>query len=85
MSPDTDVFVLELRRFPDLGLKTSVILGTGSKQHVVSLTPIYEALGPELAVVLPGFHYFTFLNSTGRFTGIGKGACWQKLRFFFQM
>lgn len=80
LSSDTDVFVLALRRFPDLGTKTCVVLGTGSKQRLVPLRPIYEALGPELAAALPGFHCFTGCDTTGRFAGKGKATCWQALQ-----
>ena len=79
LSPDTDVFVLALRHFPELGNKTCVILGTGTKQPVVPLKPIYTALGPEIVAALPGFHCFTGCDTTGRFAGKGKATCWRAL------
>ena len=79
LSPDIDVFVLALRHFPELGNKTCVILGTGTKQRVVPLKPIYTALGPEIVAALPGFHCFTGCDTTGRFAGKGKATCWRAL------
>jgi len=37
LSPDTDVFVLALRRLPDIGLSTCVINAIGSKAKLVAL------------------------------------------------
>ena len=65
------MFVLALHHLPDLGNKTGVILGTGTKQHVVPLKPIYTALDPENVAALPGF------DTTGRFTGKEKATCWR--------
>ena len=60
------MFVLALHHLPELGNKTCVNLGTGTKQHVVPLKPIYTALDPENVAALPGF------DTTGRFTGKEK-------------
>ena len=65
------MFVPALHYFPDLGNKTRVILGTGTKQHAVPLKPIYTTLGPEIVAALPGF------DTIGRFTGKGKATCWR--------
>ena len=65
------MFVPPLHHFPDLGNKTCVILGTGTKQHAESLKPIYTALGPENVAALPGF------DTSGRFTGKEKATCWR--------
>ena len=79
MSPDTDVFILALRRQPELGDGACLILGTGDKRRVVLLKPIYTALGPNLAQSLPGFHAFTGSDTTGKFAGKGKLTCWKTL------
>ena len=77
MSPDTDVFVLALRRLPQLGSQTCIVNGIGSKRKLVLLQPIYDALGSDLVAALPGFHAFTGCDTTGRFSGKGKQTCWK--------
>ena len=77
MSPDTDVFILALRRLPQLGPHTCVINGIGSKRKLVFLQPIYDALGSDVIAALPGFHAFTGCDITGRFAGKGKKSCWK--------
>jgi len=80
LSPDTDVFILALRRFPELGQQTCMILGAGEHQRIVPLRPIYEALGEDLAAALPGFHSFTGCDTTGKFAGKGKLTCWKVMQ-----
>lgn len=46
-SPDTDVFVLTIRRHPDLCQDTSFVTGMGQRHRVDPLRPIVEALGPK--------------------------------------
>jgi len=75
MSPDTDVFVLALRRLPQIGPQTCILNGTGSKCKLVLLQPIYDALGSDMVAALPGFHAFTDCDTTGRFSGKGKNLC----------
>ena len=79
MSPDTDVFVLTVRRQPQLGDGVFMIVGTGDKWRLVPLQPIYDAIGPNVAQSLPEFHAFTGSDTTGRFTGKGKLTCWNTL------
>ena len=61
-SPDTDVFVLAIRRCPKLNKKKEFITGVGSTKRRIALLPVYEALGSENADVLPGFHAFSGAN-----------------------
>jgi len=77
MSPDTDVFILDLRTLPQLGPHTCVINMIGSKRKLVLLQPIYDALGSDVIAVLPGFDAFTGCDITGRFAGKGKKSCWK--------
>ena len=46
MSPDTDVFVLSLRRFPQLCQNTTFVTGRGDHLRKIALRPIVDALGP---------------------------------------
>ncbi|KAK3722371.1 hypothetical protein QZH41_013693 [Actinostola sp. cb2023] len=76
-SPDTDVLVLVLRRYPDLCDDTSFVTGIGQKHRIIPLKPIYEELGQHRAAALPGFHSITGADNTGSFVGKGKLSCWK--------
>jgi hypothetical protein len=52
-SPDTDVLVLALWIYTDLGPSTSVSVGTGGKRRTIKLGPIFAALGATLVSALP--------------------------------
>ena len=43
-SPDTDVLVLPLRRYPELCVKTSFVAGTGNNHRVIGLGPVGSTL-----------------------------------------
>ena len=45
-SPDTDVLILLLRRYPDLAKNTSFVIGAGRHQRILQLGPISHAIGP---------------------------------------
>ncbi len=82
-SPDTDVLVLNIRRYPELTEKTSVILGSCKLRQTVKIRkPINYALGTEKAEALPGFHTSTRADQTGKIAGKGKasvGMCLNKV------
>ena len=80
LSPDTDMFILALQHFPSIGREACVYLGTGQKQHLVPLKPIYDIIGSDMAAALPGFHSFTGCDTTGRFAGKGKLTCWNTIQ-----
>ena len=61
-SPDTDVFVLALRRYLSLWRNTLFI--TGRNHREIQLHPIYRALGPERAAALPAFHALRGADNT---------------------
>jgi len=71
-SPDTDVFVLVIRRYHQLYRDTYFITGVGNKKRLIPLGPIVHALGAEKAAALPGFYAFSGVDVTGRFAGKGK-------------
>ena len=54
MSPDTDVFVLSLRRFPQLSQNTTFVTGKGEQLRKIALRPSVDALGPARIAALPG-------------------------------
>ena len=76
-SPDTDVLVLLLRRFPQLCPNTNFMTGTGNKRRSIPLSPIFNVLGSAKVEALPGFLAFTGADQTGKFTGKGKLMCWK--------
>ena len=55
-SPDTDVLVLALRRYPDLCSNSCFVTGTGSSRRVINLKSIADALGPPKTAALSAFH-----------------------------
>ncbi len=61
-SPDTDFFVLALRRYPELCEDTLFVVQT---------------LGPEKLAALPAFHALSGADNTGSFSGKGKLLCWK--------
>uniref|UniRef100_A0A8C4PX78 Uncharacterized protein n=1 Tax=Eptatretus burgeri TaxID=7764 RepID=A0A8C4PX78_EPTBU len=80
ISPDTDVLLLALRRYPQLGHNPSFITVVGDKRRTIFLKPMYDSIGDCLAAALPGFHAFTGCDTTGHFAGKGKQGCWKALK-----
>ena len=74
-SPDTDVLVLALRRYPDLCSNSCFVTGTGTSRRVINLKSIADALGPIKTAALPAFHALTGADVTGSFSGKGKAIC----------
>lgn len=73
-SPDTDVFVLALQRYPDLYLNSCFVTGTRSSPRVINLKSIADALGPTKMAALPTFHALTGANVTRSFFENKKAA-----------
>ena len=55
-SPDTDVFILALRRYPDLCRNTTFVTGTGQIRRTLPLQRIYRSLRPIEVSALPELH-----------------------------
>ena len=79
-SPDTDVFVLGLRRYLQLCKKTNFVTGTGTNRRFILLGPIYNALGPEKSAALPGLQAISGADNTGSFAGTGKLSFWKAFK-----
>ena len=62
-SPDTNIFVLALRRYPN--------------RREIRLEPIVEALGQARTAALPAFHALSGADNTGSFARHAKPLCWQ--------
>ena len=77
VSPDTDVFVLAMRRHADLCEDTRFVTGRGQRHRKIPLCSKVCALGPARIAVLPGFHAWSGADVTGSFAGKGKLACWK--------
>ena len=67
-SPDKDVFVLALRRYPELCENTLFVTGRGQHHRIIELKPIAETLGPEKIAALPAFHALTGSDNTATIT-----------------
>ena len=72
----TCVFVLALRRYPDLCQNTVFVTGKGDTYRTIKLQPIVRALGPLKTAALPSFHALTGADNTGSFAKKGKSTCW---------
>ena len=70
MSPDTDVFVLSVRRFPQLCHVCYQKRGAFTKDRIVRR--IVDALGPGRIEALPGFQAWSGADVTRRFAGKQK-------------
>ena len=77
VSPDTDVFVLALRRNPELCTDTTFVTGRGQHHRKIQLRPIVNALGAARTAALPGFHAWSGADVTGNFAFKGKLECWK--------
>ena len=75
-SPDTDVFILALRRYPGLCQNTVFVTGKGKTYRMIKLRPIVCALGPLKTAALPSFHALTGADNTGSFAKKEKPTCW---------
>jgi len=58
-SPDTDVLVLLMRRYPALCQDAAFVTGVGENHHTIKLGLLYAALGDEKAAAMPDFHAFS--------------------------
>ena len=76
-SPDTDVFVLAHRRYPELCADTSFVTGRGQRHRNIQLSLIVRALGATRTAALPGFHAWSGADVTGNFAFKGKLECWK--------
>ena len=82
-SQDTDVFILCLRRYPDLCQNTVFVTGKGQNYREINLQPIICALGPLKTAALPAFHDLTGADNTGSFSNKGKATCWNVFKECF--
>ena len=76
-SPDTDVFILSLRRYLELCEDTNFVTGTGQRRRVIKLKPIVRMLGGAGIASLSALHAMSGCDTTGRFAGKGKTTWWK--------
>lgn len=77
-SPDTDVFILSLRRHPQLCNDVHFVIGIGQRHQVINWKPIVQALGSTKVAAWPGLHALSGADITVSFAGKGK-ATWRKV------
>ena len=75
-SPDSDVFIIALRRYPELCEETYFVTGKGADSKVLPLKSIYSSLGAEVCNALPGLHALSGADITGSFCGKAKKSWW---------
>ena len=71
-SPDTDAFVLSLRKYPQLCSDAQFVTGTGERHQVINLKHVVQAHGSTKVAALPGLHALSVADVTGSFAGKGK-------------
>ncbi len=78
---DTDIAVVLLYHCSKFKSQLWMDVGTSSKNNrrYISITKIYESLGPELCAALPGFHAFTGCDYISSFVRKGKIRPFTKL------
>ena len=76
-SPDTDVFILSLRRNPQLCDETNFVTGTGQRHRTIKLRLIVQSLSKEKTAALPALHALSGADNTGSFAGKGKATWWK--------
>ena len=79
-SPDTDVFILLLRRYPELCEETNFVTGTGQRRRVIKLKPIVRMLGSAKKAALPALHQLNGCDTTDSFAGKGKTTWWKAFK-----
>ena len=76
-STDTNVFILSLRRYPQLGHETNFITETGQRHGVIKLQPIVHPHGTHNIAALSARHALSGADNTGSFAGKGKATSWK--------
>jgi len=76
-APDTDVFILSLRRYPELCEETYFVTGSGQRHRVIKLRPIVQTIGSAKTAALPALHALSGADNTGSFAGKGKATWWR--------
>lgn len=71
------VFILSLRRYPQLCHKTNFITETGQRHRVIKLQPIMQSLSTHKIAALPELHALSGADNTGSFAGKGKATWWK--------
>ena len=78
-SNDTDIIVLGLALFPQLGLEElHVTFGTDKKYQIIPIHDMFRSLGLEKCLALLMFHSLTGCDSTTALFGIPKQTAFQK-------
>ena len=68
MTQDTDIMVIALQKLTVVGLRTTMLMGTGDNRRRI----LMNCLGTSKAAELPGFHCLTGCDTCGHIKGIGK-------------
>ena len=75
-SPDPNVLISAIRRYPELCLDTNFVTRVGEHRRTIKVGDVYSALGPSIADALPGLHSLSECDTTGCFAGKAKASFW---------
>jgi len=70
------VFILAVRRYPDLCQNTVFVTEKGDTYRTIKLQVMACALGPSKTAALRSLHALTGGDNTGPFAKKGKPTCW---------
>ena len=76
-SPDTDVLLLMIQKYPSLPCDISFLTGKSNLRRNISVQPVYNKLGHVRASAILGFHGQTGSDMSGRFAGRSKEWCFK--------
>ena len=76
-SSDTDVLVLAVAHFENIGAdKLWIYSGTSKHHKIIPVHEVFKSLGPSRSAGLPFFHSFSGCDTTSCFTNYGKKTHW---------
>ena len=73
-TPDTDVLILAVRRWPELPSQSFFM---PTLRTEISIADIFSSLGPLKSSALPAFHCLSGCDTTGALVGKGKLSYWK--------
>lgn len=78
-SPDTDVFILAIALYKEIGTQLYFHTGKGANKRTIDIQRIHSHLGDEVSDALNGFHCLTGCDTVSAFYGNGKLKAVKKL------
>jgi len=79
-TPDSDIFFILLHHANSIHLSIYLDTGTGKHRHLINVSELAEAKGPEHCTTILGLYVFTGEDVTSAFKGKGKVGPLKKLQ-----